>query len=286
MQIKFRIPEIVLGALLAVAIFAMGFVFAASQYPATSTDNPRGNKTSNEKEKSGQSERTWITSDNLLALFTLGLVIVGGIQLRFFYVQLRLISQSLADAKEAAEGTTAAAKAATRQAKIAEDSLAKLERPYLFIFNVGRLKTEKLEDPEAEGSGDDILLSVTYSVANYGKIPAIIKHAQAGLSVAVNPISPNRLPYSHTLIVSPIFASGETRHKMVERFTWNGAYGNGEYEEIVPDFGKDNTLFFWIIIGYRGPFTDGHEIRMCWRYDEATGRFIGPHGDETYSKYT
>jgi len=56
----------------------------------------------------------------------------------------------------------------------------------------------------------------------------------------------------------------------------------GEYGEDYPALG-DNDLFFWVILCYRGPFTDQHETRMCWRYDEATNRFTGPFGGAEFS---
>jgi hypothetical protein len=277
-KLKFQLPEFALGVLLTATIFAMGMAFESSPIFAQTAQQIGTQSTKAESpappQPHDESRWAWITKD-AAGFFTLCLVLVGSGQIILFWVQLRLIRESLDDAKEVAS-------ASTRQAKVAEDSLAKLERPYLFIFNVGRLEVEQMTWDQDSG-GDDLLLSVTYSVANYGKIPAIIKHALAGLSVAVDPTSPDRLPYSHTLVVSPIFAAGETRHGIAERLVWDRAYGNDEDGNIVPTLGKDNTLFFWIIITYRGPFTDGHETRVCWQYDKSTGRFIGPYGGPEYS---
>jgi len=175
--------------------------------------------------------------------------------------------------------------AANVQADTAKKSLTDIERPYLFVFNVGRLNTEEIVeiDIEEQDSGDGLLLSVTYSLANYGKIPAIIKHAQSGLSAGADPETPERVPYSHTLITAPIVAAGEIRNEITQYLRWQGDYGNDEDGSLVPTLKDDSTLFFWVIVMYRGPFTDQHETRACWRYDKSTGRFIGPHGGPEYS---
>jgi hypothetical protein len=101
------------------------------------------------------------------------------------------------------------------------------------------------------------------------------------LSVFDEPLKPAPLRIDHTLITSPAFTANETRPDISESLTWQD-YGTGEYQEWVPDFGS-KTLFFRIIIAYRGPFTDGHETAACWRYDASTGRFEGNYGGEEYN---
>jgi hypothetical protein len=117
--------------------------------------------------------RKWLTHD-AAGFFTSLLVIVGALQLALFIWQLRLIRASLDGAQIASDAAAVAAKAASRQAHIAEETLAKIERPYLFVFNVSSVKVETWEDIEGDGSR----LAVTYSVANYGKLPAIIQWLQ------------------------------------------------------------------------------------------------------------
>jgi hypothetical protein len=219
----------------------------------------------------------WLMHD-ASGFFTAALVIVGAVQLVLFIWQLRLIRTSLDDAKISADAAADAAKAAARQAHVAEETLAKIERPYLFAFNVSALSVETYEAAD----GDYSWLKVIYSIANYGKIPAIIKSAQVGLSAFTEPLSPPRLGYNHALIVSPILAPGEVRSSIEESLLWDGQLQRDEDGREYPALG-DNDLFFWVIISYRGPFTDQHETRTCWRYDLATGRFIGPHGGSEFS---
>jgi hypothetical protein len=168
------------------------------------------------------------------------------------------------------------ADAAGQQARTAEAALTQLERPYLFIFNVSRLKVDTLTE-------EGIILTVTYSVANYGKIPAIIKYAQAILAVGIDPPLPSLLPDNHTLRATPIFAAGEARHEIEAGYVWLGGSEFDEDGDTIPSIPDGSTLYLWVIITYRGPFTDQHETRACWIYNEITGRFIGPWGGPEYS---
>jgi hypothetical protein len=273
---RFHFLDMLFGMLLGLAVFAMGSAFWSSQRSsaqgdsATKPDQARSN---------AQHEQTWWErASDPTAAFTLGLIIIGGAQLGLFYWQLRLIRDSLDDAKQAADAAAEAAAAATRQAKVAEDSLNKLERPYIFIFNLSRLDVDEMDE-----DADGVLLSVTYSVANYGKIPAIIKYAQAILAVGEEPPLPDRLPESRTLVAAPIFAAGEARHEIAQRYVWLGGSEFDEDGATIPSIPTGSVLFLWIIITYRGPFTDQHETRACWIYNENTGRFNGPWGTQEYS---
>ena len=57
-----------------------------------------------------------------------------------------------------------AANAAIRQAKAAEDALTQLEKPYIFVFGVKQIFQDQ--------STNDFF--VTYTVANFGKLPPAI----------------------------------------------------------------------------------------------------------------
>ncbi|MCK1391690.1 hypothetical protein [Bradyrhizobium sp. 1] len=219
----------------------------------------------------------WLSRD-ASGFFTFLLLIVGAGQIVLFWYQLRLIRVSLDEAKISAAAAADAAKASSRQAYIAEETFAKIERPYLFVFKVSSLTVEEFEDVD----GHYTWLNVKYSVANHGKIPAIIKCAQVSLSVFSEPLPPARLEVHHSLISAPIIAPGEVREGIEERLQWNGPVGNDEYQNLIPDLGTDE-LWFWAIIAYRGPFTDQHETRVCLRYDQATGWFTGPFGGPDHS---
>lgn len=253
---KRRVPEVVLGCLLTVAVFAIGTMFVSSGRAV----------------EAGASR--WFTKD-ASGFFTGLLFVVAAVQAALFIYQLRLIRVSLDDAKVVSS-------AATRQARVAEDTLNKIERPYLFIFNVSYLKIEHWEDWEDGSEGNT--LSVTYSVANYGKLPAVIEDMQVSLSVHSEPLPPANYDYNHPLAVSAVLVPGEPRSDLREGLLWDNVMLD-PHEGDRPDFGGMH-LFFWVIIRYRGTFSGGHVTRACWRYDERTGRFVEFNGGPEHNSQT
>jgi len=135
------------------------------------------------------------------------LVLVGAVQAGFFFWQLRLMRQGMSDTKKAADAAKEAADASKLQAALAQKSLTDLERPYIFIFGVGQIRTTK--------DGD---FFVEYTIANYGKMPAIIEGAWIDFVTdnAGKPPSPTLLWEGHSLLVSPILQPGEKRERIKE----------------------------------------------------------------------
>jgi hypothetical protein len=134
MLIKFRIPEIFLGALLAIVVFAMGLIVGSSLYPSQTTQQQSAEKRSNGTGQSQPDESTWhwMTHD-ATGFFTLGLFVVAFFQLGLFYRQLVLIRKSLDEAKIAANASTEAANAATTQADLARSEFIATHRPKLVV---------------------------------------------------------------------------------------------------------------------------------------------------------
>lgn len=219
----------------------------------------------------------WLSKD-ASGFFTFLLLVLAAAQLALFWYQLRLIRVSLDEAKISASAAADAAKASARQAHIAEETFGKIERPYVFVFNISRLEVEDYIDAD----DDYRLLKVTYSIANHGKIPAIIKHAQISLGVFHEPLPPARLENYHQLVSAPVLAPGEVRSGIEESLRWDGEIRFDEWANRFPDLGAEE-LWFWAIVAYRGPFTDQHETRVCMRYDQATGWFTGPFGGADHS---
>jgi hypothetical protein len=127
-------------------------------------------------------------------------------------------------------------------------------------------------------------LGVTYSVANYGKLPAIIEDMQVSLSVFTEPLSPAKFDFNHRLAISAVLSPGETRNDLDEGLGWED-FGSDEYGNDAPNLGSKD-LFFWVVIRYRGTFTGGHVTRACWRYDERTGRFVEFNGGPEHNSQT
>jgi hypothetical protein len=168
------------------------------------------------------------------------------------------------DMKRSIIASETAATAASTQAEIAKKSLSVIERPYIFVFNIS--VPEIVEDV----NGD--FLRVTYSVANYGKTPAVIENGRVSLSVFADPLQPANLDFNHPLAVSPILAASEVRN-CEETLAWSGGFTFDEDGSRIPSL-DDDSLWFWATFAYRGPFTSGHENSTLRRYDERTGRFF------------
>jgi hypothetical protein len=269
-----------IAALLCMALVIGVFDGLSSQHPtaqpnsAAKTDNPANQQ----KEKDG-----W---PDPLVIVTFLLVIVGTAQLGLFYRQLTLIRESLVDAKKAADAAEGAASAAGKQAKIAEATLTQLERPYIFIFDVREFGF----DPETAE------YFVEYSVANYGKMPAIIEGAYIGFvfSDRAAPPAPPLMEDSHTLMTAPILQAGERRDKIRE-YLPTGSTTGAVFVDVrfqrpsertravgpVFDVPEGNDYFFRAIIEYRGPSSQGHSTGALWLTNyPASGQLAQRGGDE------
>jgi hypothetical protein len=129
---KFRVPEIVLGALLTVAVFAIGMLSESSRrHPAEqqAASNTAKEGTSHQPERSLWN---WVTHD-AAGFFTLWLVIVGGGQIGLFYWQLRLIKVAADDAKRAGEAAERAAKATEDAVGLSRDTAKRQLRAYVIV---------------------------------------------------------------------------------------------------------------------------------------------------------
>jgi hypothetical protein len=165
------VPEIFFGALLAVAVFAMGGVFWSSG------SQPTANKPATKsEEKSGgtqQDEALWHwVSHDASGFFTLVLAIIGGFQLGLFVWQLRLIRKSLDEAKVAGEAAKKSAEAAALNAQ----AVINAERARIFI-SIRPLETNVVPGIlQARAKGDGTLaLRISYVFKNHGKTPAIVR---------------------------------------------------------------------------------------------------------------
>ena len=248
----------------------MGILFS-SQYPRQSAQTYSSEKPNQSAESKSEPKPFWESAaTDPVAAFTLGLVLVGAFQVGLFYVQLKLIRTSLNDAKIAADAAASAANAASRQADAAEKTLATIERPYVFIFGVRQLD---YNSPE---------FYVRYTVANYGKIPAIIDEVFAGFV----PFDGGEMPLplgkddDHGLSVNPVLESGEKMDALREyipegmdtgaihvvvgeenAFGFDQSQGRISPEWNVP---PNSDVYFRVVIRYHGPFSKGHETAAAW----------------------
>jgi len=187
-MLRFRIPDIFLGAILGVAtlglaIFAIGFVLGSSQFSGQS-QGPE--KTNGCEPKNEQYEPWWQRA--VTDPFTLCLVFVGAFQVGLFYRQLKIIRGSLVDAKKAANAAAEGAQAAQESADVArassEASIA-FNRPYVRVSKVNAsIRGNVLSRIKQDVFPRTTILREPYAVCtieNYGKTPAFVDATQAQL---------------------------------------------------------------------------------------------------------
>lgn len=222
---KFRILEIFLGAFLAVAIFAMGILFS-SQYPGQATQTNSAAKPNQPTSNKGKPEGFWegVATDPVAA-FTLGLVLVGAFQVGLFYVQLRLIKETLAPAKEAADA-----------AKLNAEAVIKAERAYLFVEICLENVVDIIKYMQGMQSVAPRPILIQYRFTNYGKTPAVIKSISYGAVVAEN--LPRQREYIHILHLPTHLLGAETSTKTLE-------YDEFKISAAIADSIQNLTDTFW-----------------------------------------
>jgi hypothetical protein len=169
----------------------------------------------------------------------------------------------------------------------------------VFIFGVRGIRQDKT-------SGD---FFVEYTVANYGKMPAIIEAPHIGFDISdrAEPPMPPRLHDAHNLIASPILQAGEVRRKIkaylpldmvgedinvvIENVRAADVEPNATLagteeptETVFPTFNipEGFDVFLRAFIRYRGPFTADHETGAVWLYDPGAFEFA-PRGGYEYN---
>jgi hypothetical protein len=248
MRVEFRIPEILLGALLAVAIFAMGFVTASSfRYPP---DNSGAHAAEQMSPKGSADDRL---ANYMLALDVLNVFLVlSTIGLWF---------------------------ATRRSAKVAERALTELERPFVGIEikdNGVRFDRNTSVDSIVEENERNLI----FQFANYGRTPATITEMLDRIEVC----RPNELPavidqnvtgnaFPFGVIVGADRSStGSTRtpSEGIDQNTWM-TFTHG-----------DNELFLIGFVRFRDIFDRRHITGFCLRFNKADNRFLF-EGDERYN---
>jgi hypothetical protein len=315
---KFHIPEIFLGVLLTVAVFAMGVIFTASYYPSPSAHNQtiqdRIGKSSaadvphngqHEQEKEANSE-FWSAklTDWLLAAFT-AMLVAFTYQLWKSTDKLWLAGESqivlikenfakeLTENREIAKGNwdemrrstdvaVQSANAAARQARAAEEALHRIERPYLLVSDLSHIKPPKVTE--------EIMIPnthISYKVGNYGRMPAIVHQIQSVFQAKRD---------SETLI-SP-FARDAQHRLLSEDFNAGYAIGAGEIISdqifnipksievaersgwLTPNPSAGHSLIMFVRIRYDDANGLVRDAVSTWRYDFGSHFFLRHGGRE------
>jgi hypothetical protein len=131
---KFRVPEIFLGALMTVAIFAIGMTLNASRpQPANNPTNATIAQVQSDH-KPEPFTLEWLTHDGV-AFFTAILCFVAFVQAGLFFWQLLVLHRTLKETSE----TTRAALDAAEAAKTSAQAVINAERAYLWPGFAGQL---------------------------------------------------------------------------------------------------------------------------------------------------
>ncbi|MGJ5006993.1 hypothetical protein ACQR05_04440 [Bradyrhizobium oligotrophicum] len=268
----FRTHELFLGVFLSVAVFAMGFVVASSQQPSHSRDQSTDARAAEQSQqaKSQDSElsgSTWLTKD-AAGFFTFVLVIVGGIQAAFFFVQLRLIRDSLKPAESAAKAAQDAAASAKTQA----DALMATEgaRLYVVVKNSNVLRIFQLarmydNSPTMHASKSDAP-EIEYILKNYGKTPATLIHVWHGISVG-NDRGGRKTLVAREGALEIIGVDGESRSSVVrydESYTFGDSRALATDERVLTFFGQaEYQDVFGALVGLEWEFiADGGKLHQ------------------------
>jgi hypothetical protein len=111
--------------------------------------------------------RDWFTKD-AAGFFTFWLFVIGGSQVALFYVQLRLIRESLTPAQTAA-----------RAAQAAAEYIPVVEGAYVYVL-LDKFVSDQIDDIKGEEITDPPAVKI--SLKNFGKTPAFIQRVVARLN--------------------------------------------------------------------------------------------------------
>jgi hypothetical protein len=276
-MLKARGHAFVLVALIGLSI--CGVKLSSDRQPAYGQAERKAENKTNKAEQ-GESGPDWLFRD-AAGFFTLCLVVIGGLQLALFYWQLKLIRESLVDAKHAADAATEAAKAATDQANIAKRTFTDRERPYIFVFGVQYIE---LADPQLPGYP----FQVRYSVANFGNMPAVVQKAfvEVVCGHQPSPADPRTAFAGNRLMSAPVLPAQERRNGLTEliprqlitgetrAIITDDSVPGGQFVFPVWDIPDGSDIFFGIILQYDGPFSKGHETRATWICNMGRQEFV------------
>jgi hypothetical protein len=271
----------IIAALLCVALWLGLQDRWSSQYSSQTAQQPRADSASQSGQQNKNEKRWW---QDAVAIFTLALVFVGAAQAILFFVQLKFIREGLIGTKEAADAAQGAAKAAEKQARIAETALLSVEIPYLYPF-VRRhgfvSETSETTNVAAVVSLDYGNDFIEYYFKNFGRTPAEITEVQAvllpsrGIPVAPEWGAKNLNPLSGHIVAANGGLSGDFPY----------AFNNGTFDALAAQVQYNrNTHIFWFIgyVRYNDVFDNEYVRGFCLAYSPMTDDFY-PIGGEGYN---
>jgi hypothetical protein len=188
-------------------------------------------------------------------------------------------SQSILTSIEATKAATSQAESASRQAKIAEDALIKIERPYVLVTRLGYIQPPSTSVLE---SGKIKIISghhVTYQIGNFGRTAALlheVRHVfqvESAKGVPDNPFSlkPPPRPILEGFDAGYALAAGEIEEDQYFTLPKHiDISDNGS-----PKLSSGKTIFMFVRVRYEdaagGPVRDSVST---WKYDLSQHHFL------------
>lgn len=163
-------------------------------------------------------ETWWQRASDPVATFTFCLVVVGSFQLGLFLWQLRLIRESLDDAKIAADAAKESADAANRSAILAEKGLIAAQRAWIKIERI--TVSQPLVFTEA-----GVSTAISIRITNIGNAPALKVSPHAWLYVLKRGGGPNEDQRQRCQEVKSLPFTGITTLFPNETFPDNTGFG-------------------------------------------------------------
>jgi len=221
----------------------------------------------------GQPDKSWHwPTQDATGFFTLLLVIVGVGQLVLFWRQLRLIRESLVNAKQAADAAAHGAKAAETNAQAVIDAesakvyVVGLKSNIPQILDIGK---HHIPPPDLETFEPPW---VEYHLRNYGKSPALVRNVLHGFSLTnfkelphgfslenLKELPLNRLKWTSWNRAMEIVGVGEQSIHI--KCEYDGPFTLRDAESIVT---PDALLTFYGVAIFLDTF--GREHRLDWEF--------------------
>jgi hypothetical protein len=209
-------------------------------------------------------------SDPGVTFVTFVLFVVGAVQAGLFLAQLKLIRESLVDAKKAADAAAKGAKAAELNAQAVIDA----ERARIFVsieqdtVDSIRSAAKYVNSPEMDSGTISTAVGLFYSFKNYGKTPAILKEISHQMVLTPELAKEREYVLIVPLPIEHILSPGEKTPEQTLFCCLDRKITVGEAKKI---HALENTVWFYGYISYDDTFGFGRELRYIFHYDGSTG---------------
>ncbi|HMK80092.1 MAG TPA: hypothetical protein VK438_10605 [Xanthobacteraceae bacterium] len=193
-------------------------------------------------------------TDKLIALFTLALVIVGGLQAYYLW------------------GTVEATRNLAGATKVAAEHIPRVERAYLFLWH----ELKHNSTPNADGALPGEILEIQFAFRNQGKTPAILRRIDVDIRVVDKIPTELRDTGALDMPTGLVLSSDEKtpffpRRQLILPEQWADIHK------------RKKILLFLGVVKYKDVFGSPHETGFCFDWD---GSGFSPAPTDKLNYYT